>query len=94
MYGTNQDALIFSENVLLLNNIRIISAEPVNTLDNKSVFRLYLFYKVLTGGTIEIFAREFIDENVLTLDAKLSNGDDLSILRTKKNRLEIMVGTK
>ena len=94
MYGINQDALIFSENVLLLNNIRIISAEPVNTLDNKSVFRLYLFYKVLTGGTIEIFAREFIDENVLTLDAKLSNGDDLSILRTKKNRLEIMVGTK
>ena len=94
MYGINQDALIFSENVLLLNNIRIISAEPVNTLDNKSVFRLYLFYNVLTGGTIEIFAREFIDENVLTLDAKLSNGDDLSILRTKKNRLEIMVGTK
>ena len=64
-------------NSLLIENFRVISAEAVNTLDDKHVGSFKAAQKTLVLWSVEVFAALPVCENLV--DAKVLKSDNLAV---------------
>ena len=85
---------LFCENPPLLQNFIIISAKPVDALDDKRIARLELFDQALIDRTLKILARLLLLIALLLGDTKLPQGKDLSVIEISTPALSLLEGQK
>lgn len=72
--------LVFGDKPPLFDDVGIITTEPVDTFNDKSVGRLEFFYQAFVSRTVEVFAALFVDENIFIVDTGLTDCDNLAVL--------------
>lgn len=73
----NSRSFFFGNDAPLIENFRVISAEAVNTFDDKHVGSFKAAQKTLVLWSVEVFAALPVDENLF--DAKVLKSDNLSV---------------
>ena len=72
--------LFLGDDSPLLQNLPIVAAQPVNTLNDQQIAGVQLFYETLVSGTVKVFSGLLVHVNVLFHDPKRRQRNHLTLL--------------